>query len=89
MKNTKTSISKANSYEGIGEFWDNHDLSDVWEETEPVQFEVNIQSSKRYFAVESKLSEKLREIANQQGVSTETLLNLWLQERVGQEQSAA
>ncbi|MEZ4606863.1 MAG: hypothetical protein R2865_08725 [Deinococcales bacterium] len=56
---------------------------------EVVHFGVDIQSSKRYFAIEASLSEKLCNIASQQGVSAETLLNLWLQERVGQEQSAA
>ena len=86
MKDNKTSISQASSYTEAGEYWDNHDLGDVWEKTEAVHFDVDIQGSTTYFAVESSLSEQLRKIANQHGVSAETLLNLWLQERVGQEQ---
>jgi predicted RNase H-like HicB family nuclease len=42
----KTSISKADSYQAIGEFWDNHDLGDYWDKTEPAEFEINIESEK-------------------------------------------
>lgn len=42
MKENKTSISGAQSYEEIGEFWDSHDLGDYWDQTQPVEFEVEI-----------------------------------------------
>ena len=29
----KSSISKAQSYTDIGEFWDTHDLADYWDQT--------------------------------------------------------
>ena len=89
MSEGKSSISKASSYEEAGEYWDEHDLGEVWEQTHEVEFEVDIQSSVTYFPVESSLSKKLRKLAAQRGVSSETLLNLWLQERVGQEQADA
>jgi hypothetical protein len=44
LKN-KSSISKAQSYREIGEFWDRHDLSNYWERTQPVEFEIDIQQS--------------------------------------------
>lgn len=37
------------------------------------------------FAVESGLSSRIRELAIQRGVSPETLLNLWAQERLQEE----
>ena len=40
MGRNKSSISKAQSYKEIGEFWDSHDLTEHWEQTEPVGFEV-------------------------------------------------
>ncbi len=43
MKRAKSSISQAQSYKEIGEFWDSHDLADYWDQTEPVEFEVEIQ----------------------------------------------
>lgn len=30
--------------EKIGEFWDTHDLADYWDETEEVEFQVNLKS---------------------------------------------
>jgi hypothetical protein len=85
MKRSKSSISEAQSYREIGEFWDQHDLTDYWDQTEPVEFEVDIQSEATYFPVEISLSEKLVSMAAQRGVSPETLLNLWLQEKLRDE----
>ena len=82
MSESKSSISQAQSYREIGEFWDTHDLADYWEQTEPVEFEVDIQSEVRYCALESNLAARIAEIAWQRGVSVETLLNLWVQEKL-------
>jgi hypothetical protein len=37
-------LSKARSYKEIGEFLDTHDLAEYWEQTQPVEFELDIQS---------------------------------------------
>jgi hypothetical protein len=82
MKKSKTSISKATSYKEIGEFWDTHSLADYREKTKPVSFDVNIQSEVTYFPLERGLSAQILTAARQQGVSPETLLNVWIQERL-------
>lgn len=82
MAENKSSISKATSYQEIGEYWDSHDLGEVWDETEEATFEVDLQSDVFYYAVENSLSSKLHSIAEKRGVSPETLVNLWLQEKV-------
>ena len=87
MDENKSSISQAQSYKEIGEFWDTHDLADYWDQTEPIEFEVDIQSEVRYYPLESTLAASIAEIARQRGVSVETLLNLWVQEKL-QEQTA-
>lgn len=38
MGEGKSSISQAQSYREIGEFWDTHDLVDYWKQTELVEF---------------------------------------------------
>jgi hypothetical protein len=43
---------------------------------------VDIQSEVRYCALESNLAAKMTEIAWQRGVSVETLLNLWVLEKL-------
>jgi len=85
MQRNKSSISKADSYQKIGEFWDTHDVTDYWDQTEEVEFEVEIGSQKTYFPVETNLSAKMSAIAKDHGVSTETLLNLWIERNVAEE----
>jgi hypothetical protein len=87
MSKNKSSISRAQTYEEIGEFWDAHDLSDYWDETRPAEFEVDIQSVVVYYAVDSELSTKIQAFARKRGISPDTLLNLWLQEKLQEQQS--
>ncbi len=82
MSKSKSSLSKARSYTEIGEFWDTHDLADYWDQTKPTEFEVDIRSEVTYYAVDSVLSAEVRNLAEQRGVSPETLLNLWVQEKL-------
>lgn len=85
MSENKSSISKQDSYQKIGEYWDKKDLGEIWDETKEAEFEVDLQSDVYYYAVETSLSSKLRKIAEEKGVSAETLLNLWLQEKINTE----
>ena len=82
MAENKTPISNASSYEQVGEFWDTHDLSDYWDATHEVQFQVKLGPSVIYFPVDRDLAEKLRTAARDRGVSPDTLLNVWLKEHV-------
>ena len=85
MSKSKSSISKSRSYAEIGEFWDTHDLADYWEQTQPVDFEIDIQSEVLYYRLDRILSSKVRFIAERRGVSPETLVNLWVQEKIQEE----
>ena len=88
MSEDRSSISQARSYLEIGEFWDAHDLADYWDRTRPVEFDVDLQSEATYYAVEGGLARRVRQIARRNGISGETLLNLWVQEKL-QEQAHA
>ena len=85
MSESKSSISNAKSYAEIGEYWDQHDLANHWDTTEAAEFAVDLQGSSIYFPIERSLAEQLRSAAGEHGVSPETLLNLWVQEKVGGE----
>ena len=82
----KTTVSNADTYQKIGAFWDKHDATESGEQTE-VKFEINIKSQRRYFSLDSHLVLQMRQIAGQHGVSEETLLNLWVQEKINQIQA--
>ena len=85
MGKSRSSISQAQTYKEIGDFWDTHDLADYWDQTKPVDFEVDFQSEVVYFSLEADLSTQLRSIAKKRGISPETLLNLWVQEKLQSE----
>lgn len=87
MSKNKSSLSKARSYKEIGEFWDTHDLADFWDRTKSVKFKVDIESEVTYYALDNKLSEKIRSIAKKRGVSADTLLNLWVQEKLREQRA--
>lgn len=76
-----TSISRARTPEEIGEFWDTHSLDDYWDKTGEAQFEVRAKQRKRV-AVEPKIYEELAAEARARGVMPETLVNLWLAEKL-------
>ena len=65
-------------------FWDTHSTADYEDLMEDADFQVNIRSSKTYCAVAKDLLPALRTQARRHGVSTETLINLWLREKVAQ-----
>ena len=64
------------------EFWDSHDLTDYWDQTKEVKIEVDIRRRVFMTALEPELAKKLVSCARRQGVSTETLINAWLTEKV-------
>ncbi|CUS03243.2 conserved protein of unknown function [Candidatus Promineifilum breve] len=76
-----TSISKSQSLEEIAEFWDTHSLADYWDQTHEVDFEVRAQHRRR-IAVAPELFEKIEQQARLRGLNPETLVNLWLAERL-------
>jgi hypothetical protein len=83
---SKTLISKASSYQEIGAFWDEHDATEFGEQTN-AEFDVDIQSQTRYYPVDRQLSLKMRKAAKKRGITEETLLNLWIQEKILQTES--
>jgi len=70
------------SIEEAAEFWDTHSLADYEDLQEDVEFEVELKSEKNYFAVENKLSEDIDKLAHSKGILPETLVNMWLKEKV-------
>jgi len=71
------------SYEEMAEFWDTHDLADYWEQTEPAEIEFSPQARRRYFvSLDRNLLERIRNLARIRGISTESLVNLFLEQHL-------
>lgn len=78
--NELTSISKANTLEAIGEFWDTHDFTEFDTDRPDVEFRV---SSK--VAIDVELLSSVEQVARRRGVGVETLINLWLREKLSEQ----
>jgi hypothetical protein len=60
-------------------------LVDYWDETQEADFDVDIESEVFYYALMKTLSERVQSLAQKQGLSADTLVNLWVQEKLQQE----
>jgi hypothetical protein len=87
-KNNLTQVDELpenfDSLETFWEFWDTHSSADYEDFMEAVEVEVELSSDKMYCAIAKDLLRQVRTQARQQGVSTETLINLWLQEKLAE-----
>jgi hypothetical protein len=91
MSDTKTCSTKKEAQEQAAdlayfadaiEHFDTHDMSEELASMPEVQFEINVKSRKAYIPLDLTVSQKLRGIAHRRGISAETLLNQWVEEKV-------
>jgi hypothetical protein len=81
-KDKVSSISRSSTIEEMAEFWDTHDVTDFEDETYEVEMDFDLQFRSHYVAIDPNLLEGLRKVAASRGLSTESLINLWLQEKL-------
>ena len=70
-------ISRADTDERIGEFWDTHCFTEFDTDAPDVEFEITCA-----VPIEVELFNALEQEAHQRGVKVETLVNLWLQQKL-------
>ena len=71
-----------NSLKEAAEFWDKHDLTDYWKFTKEAEGDIKVPPTPRYVPLEKEISEVITQIAKKEHISPETLVNLWLKERL-------
>ncbi len=80
MAVNKSSVSKSVSEPKMGEFWDKHDFTEFDDpNASDVVFHVTAA-----VAIEPDLLADIETLAHLRGVKVETLVNLWLKEKVVQ-----
>jgi hypothetical protein len=79
-ENRRTSISNANTDEEIGDFWDVHDFTDFDTDAPDVELTVSFA-----VPVEVDLLSAIEKEAKKHGVNVETLVNLWLQQKLAEQ----
>lgn len=78
--NKKSSISQASSLEEMGKFWDTHDFTEYDTTAPDVNFEIACAVS-----IELELFTSLEKQAQLRGIRVETLVNLWLQQKLAEQ----
>jgi hypothetical protein len=80
-KNKFSGISKADNFEKMGEFWDTHDFTDFDNpDTPDVKFDISCA-----VPIEEELFSLVEKMARLRGVKVETLVNLWLQQKIAEQ----
>ena len=79
-----SSISKASTLEEMAEFWDTHSLADFDDQTHEVEMTFDPSARRSVVGIETELMAEIRRIAKERQVSTQTLVNVWLRQRVDQ-----
>lgn len=84
MKLEKDPIPEFETLKEIAEFWDTHCTADYDDLTHGVHFEVNLQHQHEPapILILPELGETLAALAKARGISVETLVNVWLTEKV-------
>lgn len=85
MPKSKTKkLPRFKSLDDLVEFFDSQDLGEYWEEMPEALFEVELKRRTHLFALDTELADKLSEIAKAKHVSSETLIDSWLREKIQQ-----
>lgn len=81
-ENKSNKLPKFNSTEELVDFFDTHDMGEYEEDMPEVYFDVNIKHNHYLISVDKYLMNKLLEIASEQQVSVDMLVDSWLKEKV-------
>ena len=84
-----SSLSKSHSLDEMAEFWDTHSLADYEDQTYEVEMTFDPLARRSAVNIEPELMEDLRRVAQERRVSTQTLVNVWLRQRLDQIRASA
>jgi hypothetical protein len=85
----KEPIPNFASYEEEAEFWDTHDVTDYWDDFEPVdlRFSPDLKSFLT-IPIDARTLDRLQDAASSRGVGIDTLLHSWIHEHLEAEHAA-
>lgn len=89
MSDDKKNIPDMSSYDEIADFWDIHSVAAYWDETEPAAFDLDPNARRRYLvALDRDLLTRAQRLALERGLSTESMVNILLEQRLSQLEAA-
>lgn len=81
-ENKSKQLPKFDSLDALTDFFDRTDLGDYLEQMPKADFEINLQRTTYFVAVDGELAGRLTEISKREHLSSETLVNSWLREKI-------
>jgi len=81
-KNKAKALPRSKSVKELVDFFETHDMGDYLEKMPEAHFDVNIEKRKHLVALEEDIVDKLTEIAKAKKVSSESLINAWLKDKI-------
>jgi predicted HicB family RNase H-like nuclease len=73
------------SFEELADFWETHELTDYEDQLQEVDYKITRKPTRQFVVTLSdELTKTMRQAARREGVSIQTLVNLWMQERLQQ-----
>lgn len=84
-KSKSKTLPEFKSLNELVEFFDTNDLGEYWDEMPEANFEVDLKKRTHLFSIDSELAVRLTEIAKMRQISSQTLVNVWLKEKILQQ----
>jgi hypothetical protein len=81
-ENNPQKLSSFASLDELVEFFDTHDMGEHEEDLPEAHFDVNLQRRTHLVAIDEEINNKLTEIAEQEQMPAENLVNSWLREKI-------
>jgi len=81
-KNKTKTLPRSKSVKELVDFFETHDMGYYWEKMPETHFDVNIKKRKHLVVLEEDIVDKLTEIAKAKKVSSESLINSWLKNKI-------
>jgi hypothetical protein len=81
-KNKSKTLPRSKSFKELIDFFETHDMGDYWEKMPEAHFDVSIKKRQHLVALEEDIIDKLAEIAKSKKVSSESLINTWLKDKI-------
>ena len=83
--NKKRKIPNFKSLKEEAKFWETHSLADYWADFENVKLVVSLEKPKEetlVLRIQRSLKDRLEKLAKTEGISTSSLVRMWLTEKL-------
>ena len=84
MARSKKEDLPTGSIEELVQHFDTHDMGDHWDQMPEVDFDIDIQRRAHLVAVDEDIAGKITEVARAKHVSSESLINSLLREKLAE-----